>query len=63
MKLLGLIGLLLLLATLLTPAGHRARQRAQAARQLRAHGAPVQVIRSPWAAHAPKSVRPVHGKG
>jgi hypothetical protein len=58
MKLLGLIALLLLLATLLSPAGHRARRRA-VARQQCARVAPVQIIRSPWAARAPKTVRRV----
>ena len=58
MKLLGLIALLLLLATLLSPAGHRAQHRANAQR-LRQHAAPVQIVRSPWAAHAPKTVRRV----
>ena len=62
MKLLGLIGLLLLLTTLLSPAGHRARHRATVARRRHKPGAPVQVIRSPWAAHAPKTVRAVRGK-
>jgi len=58
MKLLGLIGLLLLLATLLSPAGHRMRHRA-AAWQGHPQVAPVQIIRSPWAARAPKTVRRV----
>ena len=54
MKLLGLIALVLLLATLLSPAGHRADSR-------RRHRlvAPVRIIRSPLATHAPKTVRRV----
>jgi len=57
MKLLGLIGLLLL-ASLLAPAGHRCRHRA-VSRQRCLRAAPVQVTRSPWAARAPKTVRRV----
>jgi hypothetical protein len=56
MKLLGLLGLVLLLAALLAPVGHGARQ--QAGRCLKRQSlAPVQIIRSPRAAHAPKTVR------
>jgi hypothetical protein len=58
MKLLGLIAFLLLLTTLLSPAGHRARCRS-VARVRCARVAPVQIIRSPWAAHAHKTVRRV----
>jgi hypothetical protein len=58
MKLLGLIGLVLLLAALLAPGGHGAHQRTS--RDLgRQPVAPVQIIRSPRAALAPKTVRPV----
>lgn len=58
MKLLGLIGLVLLLAALLAPVGHGARQRAGRGPE-RHLLAPVRIIRSPSAAHAPKTVRPV----
>jgi hypothetical protein len=58
MKLLGLVGLVLLLAALLAPVGHGARQ--GTGRCLgRQPVAPVQIIRSPRAALAPKTVRPV----
>lgn len=61
MKLLGLLCLVLLLAALLAPVGHGARQ--QAGRCLKCQlPAPVQVIRSPSAAYAPKTVRAVHAK-
>jgi hypothetical protein len=58
MKLLGLLVLVLLLAALLAPGGHGARQRTghHLGRQSLA---PVQILRSPRAALAPKSVRPV----
>jgi len=58
MKLLGLIAFLLLLTTLLSPAVHRARCRSVAQPRC-AQAAPVQIIRSPWAARAPKTVRRV----
>jgi len=58
MKLLALTGLLLLLATLLSPAGHRHRRRL-VGRPLCRRVVPVQIIRSPWAARAPKTVRRV----
>jgi len=58
MKVLGLLGLLLLLAALLAPVGHGARQRASRCLQRR-QLAPVQIIRSPRAARAPKTVRTV----
>jgi hypothetical protein len=58
MKLLSLIGLVLLLATLLAPVGHGARQ--VTGRCLgRLPMAPVHIIRSPRAALAPKTVRSV----
>jgi hypothetical protein len=61
MKLLGLLGLVLLLAALLAPVGHGARQ--SAGHGLRHQAlAPVQIIRSPRAALAPKTVRTVHAK-
>ena len=61
MKLLGLVGLVLLLAALLAPGGHGARQRA--GRCLKhAPLAPVQIIRSPSATRTPKTVRAVHVK-
>jgi hypothetical protein len=59
MKLLGLVGLVLLLAALLAPGGHGARQRAGRCLQ-RQPLVPVQIIRSPRAALAPKTVRTVH---
>ncbi len=52
MKLLGLIALVLLLATLLSPAGHRADTQLRHQRV-----APVQIIRSPLATRTPKTVR------
>jgi len=61
MKLLGLVGLVLLLVALLAPVGHGARQPASRSPKLRA-GAPVQIIRSTRAALAPKTVRAMHAK-
>ena len=58
MKLLGLIGLLLL-ATLL-PSEQQSRRASQPPRP---RLAPIQIIRSPWAAQAPKTVRRVPAKG
>jgi hypothetical protein len=61
MKLLGLLGLVLLLAALLAPVGHGARQ--PAGSYLKEQSlAPVQVIRSSRAALAPKTVRTMHAK-
>jgi len=58
MKLLSLIGLVLLLVALLAPVGHGARQ--GTGRCLgRQPAPPVQIIRSPRAALAPKTVRAV----
>lgn len=57
MKLLGLF-LLLLLAVLLAPVGHGPRQQASGCSLPQRLG-PVQVIRSPRAAQAPKTVRAV----
>ncbi|MFD1872537.1 hypothetical protein [Hymenobacter bucti] len=58
MKLLGLVGLVLLLTALLAPVGHGARQGAGRC-QGRQPLAPVQIIRSPSAARALKTVRAV----
>ncbi|TVT39079.1 hypothetical protein FNT36_15560 [Hymenobacter setariae] len=58
MKLLGLVALVLLLAALLAPVGHGARQRADC----HLGGpplAPVQIIRSRGSFLAPKTVRTV----
>ena len=51
MKLLVLL-LLVLLVSLLALAGHKRHRQHQSA-------APVQIVRSPWAARAPKTVRRV----
>jgi hypothetical protein len=61
MKLLGLVGLVLLLAALLGPVGHRARQHWGQHLKCRSL-APIQIIRSPRAARAPKTVRTVPAK-
>ncbi len=61
MKLLGLLGLVLLLAALLAPVGHGARQSVGPGIRRQAR-APVQIIRSPRAALAPKTVRTMHAK-